>query len=371
MKLRIVSAPGRGEANPYIDLFYNALELYDIHLVGNLVFDTNWLKSHMDTFDAIHLHWPENIWRLYKWPLLEKMQQSGIPGCWRISRQIERSFSKKLEVSRLEWFKKNLFLLKGQGKKIIYTWHNVEPHEEVRDLDLRGNGLLAEMADLIIFHSNWAEEECRKGYNIKGKTALMSIGNYEGVYPHPRDRGTVLRELGLDPSLPVVGMLGAIRDYKGVDIAFEALEKLGGSVQLLCAGKPRTKLDLIELEKRTKKLDWIAFLPKRITDQEFSDFTNACEFLLLPYKRITGSGALLASLTLRRGVVASDLPFFRDVLTDSPLAGRLVEAGNPDALAAGIKDYLNIPAFKRNAAAHELGEKFSWEKVILPVVKCF
>ena len=61
----------------------------------------------------------------------------------------------------------------------------------------------------------------------------MYHGNYDGVYPAPRSRETVRREIGLDAEKPVVGCLGYIRHYKGVDIACAAMERLRGRVQLL------------------------------------------------------------------------------------------------------------------------------------------
>src|SRR4051794_33359304 len=61
----------------------------------------------------------------------------------------------------------------------------------------------------------------------------------------------------------------------------------------------------------------------------------------IPYREITGSSALMSAVTFHRGVVASDLPFFRETLMGEPDAGRLALPDDPDALARTIPDYLH------------------------------
>jgi len=229
--------------------------------------------------------------------------------------------------------------------------------------------ILAEQADLIIFHAESARAQCFEKYEIKCETVIMPHGNYDGVYPEPRDREVVIGELGLDPKIPIVGCLGQIRNYKGLDIAIEACALLGDKVQLLCAGKPHYQFDVENLEQQLSKLQHYSFVPDFISDQLFSDYTNACDLILLPYRKITGSGALLAALTLGRGVVASDLEYFSDLLQQVPDSGVLFPSGDCSALSRAISGYLEVDDSKRSAAAKSLADKYSWDKVVVPVAK--
>jgi beta-1,4-mannosyltransferase len=370
MSYRVVSLPGLGTSNPYVDLFYRSLLPYGVNLVGALEFDYVWLKTNINEFDCIHLHWPENIWREYLGPLHKKIRFSNIKGAWRLSVKIETTFQPYFDNQKIKWFENCLDYLKGQGKKIIWTWHNIEPHENNGYIDVRGTHILAEKSDLIIFHSRWAEDQCRKMFAIPGKTIVMPHGNYDGIYPEPRNRAVVLTEIGLETDKPVVGCLGAMRGYKGIDVACEAVQLLGGSVQLLCAGMPH---HLFETPKNISKVSNhnISFVTRKLSEQELSDFANACDCILLPYKKITGSGALLLALTLRKGVVASDLPYFREILRKVPNAGLLVSPNSPEALAKGIDDFLSIPLKVREEASKLLADMFSWNDVVVPVGKIF
>lgn len=91
--------------------------------------------------------------------------------------------------------------------------------------------------------------------------------------------------------------------------------------------------------------------------------------MVLPYLDITGSGALYAAWGLGRGVIASELPFFRETTSLEPDAGMLFRCGVSDSLADAIIEYLGIPAGRRTAAALRLTQQHSWEQCIQPVVE--
>lgn len=365
--LRIVSFPGRDCENPYIALFYDALKPYGIDLVDSPAFDLGWFEENHKSFDAVHFHWPEMYWRNYTPPFLKKLQRSKLPGRWKLSSFYEFIFDSHIKRLKSDWFETIISFLKHQNKRIIYTWHNVTPHENSDDLDYRCNEILAKHSNLIIFHSSLSEVLCQNNHQIKAKTIIMPHGNYDGIYPPPRKREFVANELGLSLAKPIIGILGFIRDYKGIDIACKAIQHLEGQVQFLCAGKPHLNFDMSELSKQFDLLKGAVLIQRELTDQEFSDYTNLCDLMALPYKKVTGSGALLAFLTLGKSVVASDLPYFREVLDKQKDSGILVRANDPSALVDGIKKCLEIPLELRSLAAKRLSEEYKWSDVVMPV----
>ena len=72
-----------------------------------------------------------------------------------------------------------------------------------------------------------------------------------------------------------------------------------------------------------------------VEPQVVSDLLHAADAVLLPYRRITGSGVLLQALTAGVGVVASDLPYFREVLAPEPDAGVFIRAGDDGCIGNG------------------------------------
>jgi len=365
--MRIASIPSTNFSNPYIDLFYCALANHGIVHVDEFLFDKQWVLTKMDCFDAVHFHWPETIWRNYSNPWLSWLASSDIRGSWRLSTLISKIFKVALKKQSLSWFSEIVDLLRSHNKKIIWTWHNFEPHENADHFDREAQYFLAQRADLIIFHNKISEKKCRDDYLINCDTVIMPHGNYKGVYPPPDKRDSILRSLGLDDSIPIVGMLGNVRSYKGLDVALDACFLLKGKIQFLCVGRPNSSFNWDYIENKAAKIKYCKLLPEYISDQDFSNYASIMDLILLPYRQVTGSGALMAALTLGRGVVASDLPFFNDILSLNPNAGLLVSP-KAQSLAVGIERFLEIPNFQRSQAALELADLYDWDSVVSTVV---
>ncbi|MBI3154347.1 MAG: glycosyltransferase family 4 protein [Burkholderiales bacterium] len=383
MPFVVASLPGRGQPNPYVDLFYDALLPHGITLVGEPQLTQSWGSEHFSRIDAIHLHWPEYLWRdnLAPPPTSDTWRarvRRHVPGAWRIlgafygaadspaAREARRREARGRSVDFLMDY---IDAARAVGVSIFWTAHNLESHEGWDDVDERAFSLLAERADLVICHSRCASADFTARYGGSSRVVVMPHGNYDGVYPDPRPRAQVLGELGLDPERPTVGCVGAIRGYKGIDLAVEAVRRLDGRVQMLCAGKPRKMAGFLESFGPAGPGPGFALVPRALGDQEFADYSAACDLLLLPYRRITGSGALLAALTFGRAVVTSDLPYFREMLRGDSAAGCLSRPGDSAALADSIVRMLQLDAQTRAAAARALADEYAWPKVVVPVVE--
>jgi beta-1,4-mannosyltransferase len=322
--------------NPYQHLFYSALK--DTRFFGSAVINDRWLKSNAHEFDALHIHWPENLWR---------RRGKGAMGALRV-----------IGVRRY------LKLAKCLGLKLIWTVHNLEHHEGVNWIDRLGYRILAKESDLVICHSHYAAEALIQRDRPAGRVVIMPHGNYDGIYPPPRPRNIVLKELGLNPERPVVCCLGRIRYYKGIDIAIEALRSLSGQIQLIIGGSPD-----YDVRALAKDLNGAAQISHKLSEQQFADTVGASEAVLLPYRKITGSGVLLAAWTLGCGVVASDLPYFQEISKPEPDSARFFPVGNSAALAGTILEYLSIPFQTRERAVRRLADRYKWEYCVEPVAQ--
>ena len=351
-RFRIASFPTRQAGNPGIELFYQGLKSHGIFLDRELVYESAWLKKNADDIDAIHVHWPEKFWngrlhgRLDRWI---RMATAGrIRGVLRMQQCLK--IAKQLGLTRL------------------WTVHNVEPHEGADWIDLWGYRVVADNADIVISYSHAAVEEIRSQYRPRGPIVAMHHGNYSGMYPQPRSRESVAQDLGLDPSLPIVSCVGIIRPYKGIDVAISAANQLEGQVQFVISGQLHDSMNAVEIKKAAEELPNVVYEPRLLTDQEFADRLGFCDLVLLPFRKITGSGSLLAAWTFGRGVIASNLPLLREMLEPEPDAGRLFSVGDGAACAAAITQYLKeVPSAQRQAAAERITREHSWEKCVEPV----
>jgi glycosyltransferase involved in cell wall biosynthesis len=72
-----------------------------------------------------------------------------------------------------------------------------------------------------------------------------------------------------------------------------------------------------------------------ISAEELVALYRRADVVVYPYRAITTSGALATGLALGKAIVASDLPVFRELLTDGESA-RLVAPGDAEALAGAL-----------------------------------
>jgi glycosyltransferase involved in cell wall biosynthesis len=254
------------------------------------------------------------------------------------------------------------------GMPCFWTVHNLEPHEGAYRWDHYGYRLLARDCDLVICHSRWATRAVRHRYRPRGRVVVMPIGDPAGVHPPARPRAEVLAGLRLDPQRPVVSCFGWLRQYKGLDLACAAIERLNGRVQLVIGGPCQADFDVARILAMIARLPGAVLINRHLTDQELADLTAASDAVLLPYRAITGSSALLGALGFGRGVVTSALPYFQEILADEPDAGVTVAGSDAAAWANAIIQYLERPADVRSAAALRLAARYSWDRCVEPLV---
>jgi glycosyltransferase involved in cell wall biosynthesis len=335
--------------NPYFDLCHAALETRGVSASDDLDIDIRWLEARAARVDAVHLHWPEYVWR------------EGFSGTGRLARAVKAT-------ERLLLLRQFLRTARRLGIQCIWTVHNMEPHEGGYRWDRYGYRLMARESDIVVCHSRASVEIVQRAFRPRGRVIFMPIGALGAAYPAPRPAVDVIRDLALDPQLPVVSCIGRLREYKGLDLACATAERLAGRVQTVIGGLPQGGFDVRFLRKAAESTPGLRLIERTLTDAEVADVTGASDAVLLPYREITGSAALLMALGLARGVVASDLPYFREILANEPDAGVVVPSRDPAVWAEHVLAYLAKPAEARRRAALRLAEQYSWDRCVESLV---
>jgi glycosyltransferase involved in cell wall biosynthesis len=146
------------------------------------------------------------------------------------------------------------------------------------------------------------------------------------------------------------------------------MRSLGGGYHLVVAGRPVDR-SARRLRRLTGRVENVTLLLEELSPQRLADLLGAADAVLLPYRAITGSGVLLHALTAGKGVIASDLPYFREILAGEPGAGVLVRPGDPDALADGIRAFFSPEHRDAAEAAARLGRSFDWTVTVGPLAR--
>jgi glycosyltransferase involved in cell wall biosynthesis len=194
-------------------------------------------------------------------------------------------------------------------------------------------------------------------HSERGRTTLAEFGVAEdklAVIPHPVFRGEVSRQ---DDGATVLA-LGVIRSYKGLGDAIEAVRRTR-SARLLVAGDPLEPVDRYRAGGGTR-VEWrLGFLPEAEIDRALAEATVA----VFPYRaELDQSGALLRALGAGVPAVVYDVGGLADPVRAFG-AGRVVPAGDVDALAAALEELLgdaNALAAAR-AGAEAARDALTWD----------
>ncbi|MBI3408475.1 MAG: glycosyltransferase family 4 protein [Planctomycetes bacterium] len=318
------------------------MRAYGIVIEPGMEFSNRSLGENADSIDAIHFNWLEHLWAGSS--LFKRIR--AVVGVRNYCR-----FAKRL------------------GKRIIWTVHNHAEHEGGKWGDRFGFRSVARAADLIIVHSRWSEEYIQGTYHPSGEIVHMPHGNFDGFYAQGRSSAKVRGRLGLTGSVPICGLVGGVRPYRGHELAMEAVKKLGGRVRLLIAGPCLDESYRARICELIGSCPEILFVPRRLNDAEYAEMVQACDVILLPYQNITGSGALLAAWTLGLSVIMSDLPYFRELRPTDSAAGLILESRTAPCLANAIEQLLALPTEVRNRAARAEADRYRWDELVTPVAR--
>jgi glycosyltransferase involved in cell wall biosynthesis len=152
-------------------------------------------------------------------------------------------------------------------------------------------------------------------------------------------RQRVRRQLGIEPSQPVI-LAAARQEYqKGLDVlldAFPLVRREQPSAHILLAGRLGAASE--ELDRRAAKLGpTVQMLGAR---QDVPDLLCAADVFILPSRWEGLGGVLLEAMALEAPIVASDLPAVRETLGNGRHA-LLVPPDRPPALAKAILSALS------------------------------
>jgi len=209
-----------------------------------------------------------------------------------------------------------------------------------------------------------------------GKRSLWRtlLSRFDRVVVHSEAGRSVLAELGVDatviphpvfPSDPprtddgrTLLSLGTIRPYKGLGDAIAATKLVEGA-RLLVAGDPLEPLNGYRTQAGDVAEWRLGYLPQSELERALGDATLA----LFPYRpELDQSGALLQALGAGVPAVAYDVGGIAEPIRKFG-AGRVVEAGDVEALAASVRELLDDPAALADAraGAHRARETLTWD----------
>ncbi|MCS7224677.1 MAG: glycosyltransferase [Armatimonadetes bacterium] len=162
----------------------------------------------------------------------------------------------------------------------------------------------------------------------------------------PLDTLVAKEKLGLSGRFVLLAF-GFVVKRRGYEVLIRALEKLSSDILLILAGGAHP---LDRSGYYDQLIRWIQSRPIRqrvrllgyVPDEQVPLIMSAADVVVAPFLSLTGSASLMKALAYGKPIVASDLPFVRD-LADHSGAVLTVPPADPEKLAQALQKLRDDP----------------------------
>ena len=281
----------------------------------------------------------------------------------RVFNHIHRQKKKSNVVVHFQFFRRErveavfLLLLRLTGIRLVFTAHNILPHEAVRaDRILRS--IIFRSVHVIIVHSSYVKQSLLEAFAMpEEKVKIVPHGNFDHYLPKESyGKQQARSRLGLEMNDHVLLFFGYIREYKGLDLLLEAFEeaaKKDPRLKLLIAGAPHST----ELEQRTRSTiersevkDRIIFHGHFIAHEAIKHYFIGADVVVLPYKHIYHSGIVHLAYSYGKPVIVTQVGDFSETVEHGK-SGFILHENTAPALAQCL-----VQSFLLETELEEMGE---------------
>ncbi len=268
-----------------------------------------------------------------------------------------------------------MFYLKLIGIKIVWTVHEVIPHEQEFHNDILIRKIISRLCNGLIFHSRNSLDEASKFKFDTKRSVVISHGNYLDIYPNTISKSAARKKLGLNIHDFVYLFFGMIKSYKGIDDLLMSFELIiskykSKNIKLVISGICLDeKLNKLINEFKIKYPKQIVTALHHILDGDVQVYLNTSDVVVLPFKKSTTSGSVFLALSFSRPIIAPLL----GVIKDLPMDVGFIYTDQTDGLYFSLEQ-----ALKRRKELFSLGlngynyiSQFSWNIIAKETVFVF
>lgn len=243
--------------------------------------------------------------------------------------------------------------------KIVWTMHDIVPHEQETTDDLEISKRFAKITSAKIFHSKNNELDALKQGLTIGKKEIIPIGPYD-IYPHNTNFSDARRKLGIKETSFVILFFGLIRPYKGLEDLLAAYRSLNHKdIVLVIAGKSADDILFKQIDT-LPETHRVIYHDTFIDDNQVAKYFEAADVVCLPFRKITTSSTVLLAMAFKKPIVAPRI----GSLTELPESvGFFYTKSSKDGLLKALEQAYSQRS-KLNArgqSAYRYSQTISWE----------
>jgi beta-1,4-mannosyltransferase len=330
--------------NPYQRSLYRDLQGAGIDVVPDARFKLFWLARHRRDTEVLHLHWPQALYRVRRRP---------------------RWIMRHLSVLKFVYFIVRLVEARALGYRLVWTVHQVYPHEiRNRALDRVVPLILSRTCDVLLAHDEHTANNARTHLRIsRNAIHVVPHPSYVGAYPELPAPEVARSELCVSKASVVFLCFGGVRGYKNIDVLLDAFASLRVvDAALVIAGLPADKKLARRIRTAADCDCRIRPLLQLVSEQDVPKLFAASDVAVLPRGDGGTSGALILAVGMGVPVIAAKMPA-NEAITHGDTAAWLFLPDDRVSLRACLASAAMDPETRRRkaAGARRLSPTLGWD----------
>jgi len=279
------------------------------------------------------------------------------------------------DVLHAQWWSLPLAIIYGcicavfklRGKPVVFTVHNVVGHERSRLYEAASHWLF-KLGDHFIVHTRQGRRQMQARYTLPSdRISVIPHGSLDFHVKKRVNRDMIRQELDMGPRQQVILLFGAIRPYKGVDIALKAFSRVLLEVPdatLMIAGKLWQKWDPYQrIIDACGIANGVRTHLDYIPSDEVYRYFEAADLVILPYHQFSSqSGIGGTAISFRKPLIVTNVGGLPDLVVNPEY---VVPPGDPNVLARKMIDCLTDPdrLAAMTADAEKVAAEISWSSI--------
>lgn len=211
------------------------------------------------------------------------------------------------------------FRVRARNGSVVWTIHNEQAHENKGlRLEWLAGRLMSKLASAVIVHNETAAAVAVRRFHVHpSKLRRVPHGHYIDWYPNDVGMGAARKALDLPGEAMIFAFVGSIRRYKGIEELVKAFAEIRDpEAHLLIAGQcddPGLEDFLLEASRSDLRVHiHIGYVAK----SEMQVYLNASDAVVLPYRRVLTSGAVLMAMSFGRACILPKHPGLKDMVPE-------------------------------------------------------
>jgi beta-1,4-mannosyltransferase len=326
-------------ANPYAGLLARAMAPLSVEMVAaardNLT--SKWILENRDRFQVLHLHWPSELYS-------SGSLQDSVELC-------ARAFDALLLARALGW-------------KVVWTMHNLYPHESaIHHLDHIARLLITSCATAVIVHCKYAGNLLSETFHRERGVFVIPHGHFIEAYPNEVSIAAARARLGFDERHFVYLFFGNIRPNKGVEQLLNSFASLPGpDLRLLFAARICSEYGA-GVAARARHGDPRIVIRESpfYANEDFQLFFNAADVAVFPFTDILTSGSAITALSFQCPVIVPSIGCLPEIVDET--VGVVYDPRVPGALLAAMASAPESARDRYSAAIDARLRQLSWDAI--------